>query len=71
MHPDGLHDLRNVKAIIILILFAGIFRARQIGFENEGRQVTVGLAGELNEILEADCLVPAHSCGCCWRLVCL
>ncbi|ERL99502.1 hypothetical protein Q644_10745 [Brucella intermedia 229E] len=33
-----MRDLRNVKAIIILILFAGIFRARHNGFEYEVRQ---------------------------------
>ena len=38
MHPHGMRDLRNVKAIIILILFAGIFRVRHNGVEYEVRQ---------------------------------
>ncbi len=39
MHSYGIGDLRNVKAIIVLILFAGIFRVRHNGFEYEGRHV--------------------------------
>ncbi len=38
MHPYGMCDLRNVKTIITLILFAGIVRARHNGFEYEVRQ---------------------------------